>query len=182
MGLSSVRPHILGPASASATGAITVVPLRPIGGHRRLTAPRSSVTTAASSHSRPGCLLWMKTSSNCPHHGGLRKRKSVANVAIRLVSVLKEPTEPDVEAVGSIPFLLGGPKRDALEAKLAQPTTSRIKQPAPAAPTLVRWNDVEPHDVSNPPRFVVGVLRRSELAEPDDATVLDQYKDFAAEL
>ncbi len=111
-----------------------------------------------------------------------QKRKSVADVAIRLVSVLKNPTESDVEAVGGVPFVLDGPERDALETKVAQSTARRIEQQAAAAPTLMRRNDVQPHDVPDPPRVVVGVLRWSELAEPDDLAALDQYKDSAAEL
>ncbi len=75
---------------------------------------------------------------------------------------------------------LRGPQGRLFVSIAGEARTRRLDQQLPAAMTLVPRMDVQAHDVPDAPRIVVGVLGRSELAEPDDILILDQHHDAAA--
>ena len=98
-----------------------------------------------------------------------------------LVGSFKRPPEMGVEAVSKVGFILRRPQGEAFGTSGGKPGARRLEEQPAASSSLVPRVHVQPHDVPDALRIVVGVLGGPELAEPDHLLILDQHQDATAQ-
>ncbi len=86
------------------------------------------------------------------------------------------PPEMGVEAVREVVLSLQGPQRDVLATTGGKASAGRLQQEPTASSALMRRMHVQPHDVPDASRIVIGVLSRAVLAEADDFAIFDHHQ------
>src|SRR5262249_20224793 len=141
--------------------------MRPVTCRSPSTVNRSSISRRTSCGGR-----WTSLTRQPERNPALRLRQvapipDVVRVVIAL-DIFTRPAELVVEAVRPIGVSLQRPQRDVLEATPSKSRAGRLEQQPTSSLALMHRVHVQPHDVPNPSRVVVGVLSGTELAEPDD--------------